>query len=170
MELKNWGLVAGAVVGLSLAGYALLGAQTDEEQILLQLDRLEEALRLDGETTNPLVLRGRFNERFEEVFAEDVTYRIPELSSPGKGRRSLVDLATRSSMTFRTLEVDLQNRDVELTGSATGADVGALAVLRATRGNHREHDERNVRFSFVNGKAGWQIASVRVYPRDEPSE
>lgn len=155
--------IAAGAVGVGLIAYAVLSAETDEEKILARLDQLEDAVRVDEETSNPILRLGRVRGQFSEIFTEDVTFSIPELTSAHQGRKTLADLAAKAGTSVRTFDVDFTHVDVSLTGSGTGATVSAVAELTATRSTGRpERDERRVRFEFLNGDDGWQVADLRA--------
>jgi hypothetical protein len=162
--------VGGAFVGICLVGYALFASESDEERILASLVALEDALRTTEGGTNPIFANARFSDAFEDIFHEQVHYSIPELTTGSNGRKSLVRLATQSTVYFSTLDVSFGGTDVELDRSGAAADVETLATIRATRGGSPERDERKVRFAFIKSDGDWLISEVRVFAKDEEAE
>jgi ketosteroid isomerase-like protein len=162
-------LAAGAAIaGLAVIGYAVLASPTDEERIRDRLDALEAAVQVDGDTsTNPVLRAGAVGGAFKEIFTEDVTFRIPELTSGDRGRPALARLAAQSGMYFSTLTVDFGGTDIELQGSATSARVTSVATVQGTRGGGRlERDDRAVTFTFTKQDGEWLISDVRVAPKE----
>jgi hypothetical protein len=154
-----------AVAGLAAIGYAVLAKPTDEELILDRLAALEAAIQVDGDTSpNPVLRAGAVQGAFKEIFVEDVTFSIPELTSGGHGRAALAGLAARSGLVYRTLTVDFGGTDVTVARNASTATVQTTATVQATRGAGLERERRPVAFGFTRVDGDWRIASVRVEP------
>lgn len=170
--MTRWIALVAALLGVALVGYAVFSGKSDEELIAERLVQLEDAIRVDSDTSpNPMVRTGYLNGEFEEIFVDNVSYRIPELTSGDNGRAALATLAARSSSYVQTLDVDFGDINVELVAGGTGATVMTRAAVRATRsGGRHERDDRTVRFEFSKSDDGWQIASLRVFAKDESAE
>jgi len=156
-------LIAGALLVL----WALLAGDTDEEKIVARLARLAIAVSVEGGEQNPVFRVARMNQEFSELFTEDVSVSMPEISEARSGREALAALAGRATRHLEAVDVDFEDIAVEMDASK-GAQVRARAKLDAVRlGGHRERAERDVRFRFVDREGAWLIASVRVEPKAE---
>jgi hypothetical protein len=160
----------GVVAGLALIGYAVFSGQSDEELIRARLVELEEALALDGQSSNPAAHGLRLRGKFANIFEKDVTATIPELGSTREGRDELAALAMHSGSYFETLDVDFENVDVGIDGTKLNARVKTLAVVTGTRRGEKQprREERRVALRFFKGEEnGWRIAVVRVGDAEE---
>ncbi len=161
--------IGGIVVGLGLAGYALLGGSSDEEKIRALLDHLAEVVTVTGDE-NPVMRVGRMRSEFSEIFSKDVRVRIPELTSLSGGRDGLATLAARTGSYFRTAEITLKDVNVELVASGVRARVDCRATLLGDRGQGPRREERRVRFDLGKDDGDWLIDSVTVSGKDESLE
>jgi hypothetical protein len=170
--MRRWLAAGGAIVGLAAVLYALFAAKSDEELIAERLDELELAVQVDSDTsTNPILRTGALGGKFQEIFTEDVTYSIPELTSGDRGRNGLATLAARAGSYFDNLVIDFGARHIDLDGSGKGARVSTTATVTAVRrGGDVDRDERNVRFELEESGEGWRITSVSVAPKDTADE
>jgi hypothetical protein len=130
------------------------------------LDQLETAVRVEGEAQNPVFRLANLNEAFSEIFTEDVSVSIPELTSLRSGRQPLVGLAARATSHAEAVDVDFQDLEVDV-GSSGLANVRGVAKLESVRsGGRREVDERRVTFRFVERDGDWRIDMLRAEPKD----
>jgi hypothetical protein len=162
--LTRWLAVVGLVLGISLVGYAVFARETDEEKIHGLLMRLEKAVSVDGNTAkNPLFRAGQLRRDFADLFDRNVSYDVPELSTPSAGSESLVALAARSSMSLTTLDVSFSNIDVQIVPPGTRATTSTIAKIQAFRGTDPyEQSERRVRFVLTKQNGDWRITSFTV--------
>jgi hypothetical protein len=156
-------LVAGALLVL----WALFAGDTDEEKIRARLGRLAAAVSVEGEGQNPVFRVAHLNQEFSELFTEDASVSIPELSEVRSGRQGLAALAGRATRYVEALDVSFEDIAVQLN-TPKAAQVRARAKLDAVRpGGRPERDERQVSFRFVDQGGAWLIASVRAEPKAE---
>jgi hypothetical protein len=156
-------LVAGALLVL----WALFAGDTDEEKIRARLARLAAAVSVEGEGQNPVFRVAHLNQEFSELFTEDASVSIPELSEVREGRQALAALAGRATRYVEALDVDFEDVAVEINPPKV-AEVKARARLDAVRpGSQRERDERRVTIRFVDRGGAWLIASLRAEPKAE---
>jgi hypothetical protein len=162
--MKRLLALGGLVLGLLLVGYAVFARETDEEKIHKLLGRLERAVRVDSDTaTNPLIRAGQLRKEFSDLFDENVSYRIPELTTPSTGSESLVALAVRSSVSLTTLDVAFSRVDIQIIPPGMSAVANTTAKVRAFRGSETyEESDRRVRFEFSKASGDWRVASVSV--------
>jgi len=158
--MRRWLAWCGVVIGVAVIGYAILARKSDEEQIQEQLERLAGAVRVETEE-NPIFRLKRLEGEFAELFVENVTVRVPELSSVRQGRRELVAMAARAGAYFSSVDVSFDN--TEIVVGNLGANVTTTATLTATRrGQDVEHDKRRVTLRFTKPGGDWLIDSISV--------
>jgi len=157
-------LIAGALLVL----WALFAGDTDEEKIRTRLARLAAAVSVEGQGQNPVFRVAHLNQEFSELFTEDASVSLPELSEVRSGRQALAALAGRATRYVEALDVDFEDVAVEIS-APKAAHVKARAKLDTVRlGGQRERDERRVSFRFVERGGAWLITSVRAEPKAEP--
>jgi hypothetical protein len=161
--MKRWILIALALCGLALIGYALFAEPSDEERILAQLERLEHAVSVEEPAQNMLLRKSRIDSEFREIFDKDVSFAIPELSGSHTGRNELGLLAARAGTYYET--IDLGFSDVSVTVGNVGAHVRGSATLTASRSGNPERDTRQVEFQFSKVDGDWLVTSISVAPK-----
>jgi hypothetical protein len=166
---KRWLAAAGVVAGIGIVGYALFSRKTPEERIREQLERLSTVINVGEEPENAVVRAARLNGQFADLFDENVSAQIPELSNPLRGRKELVQLAARANVWVRTLEVDFSRLDIE--AGQVNASASGPAVLSGTRINGEpETGERQVKFTLTLDDSEWKIDSVKVERKSDEEE
>lgn len=155
---------AGLVLGLSLIGYAVFARETNEEKIRGVLTRVEKAVCVDGDTAkNPILRATGLRRDFSALFDKNVSYEIPELSSPSQGVEPLVILALQSTTSLTTLDVSFSGADVQIAPSGTTATTNTIAKIRSFRGTEPYEDsERRVHFALTKTGGDWRITSFTV--------
>jgi len=158
------------VLGLAIVTYALLARQTDEEKILVVLERLEAAVRVEEGSGNPLARMAQVNGHFSEIFLEDVQFRIPEHTSANRGRKSLAGLTTQIGPYFRSLDIDFKDVTIDFEQDNSRAKVASNAAADGFSRSGRWADQRRVRFEMDKVNGDWQIARLVVYPKGDAAE
>ena len=166
--MKRW-LVAGAaaLVGLTLIAIAVFSRETDEERIRSVLARVERAVHTDEAHANAIMRATQLTSDFREIFAEGVTYRMPELTSETAGRQELVALALRASAYYGAVDLGFSDVQIDVAESREAATARTRAVLRATRGGAADSQERVVKFEFKKGGSKWAISAIAVTAKGE---
>jgi hypothetical protein len=150
--------VAGIAVGSMLIGYALFARKSDAELIAERLDELERAIQVRDE--NLLFRRNRLNTAFDRILTKDVRVSVPELAVTTSGRAGVVSFATVAAREYGSLEVDIERRSTEVSGSSAAV---VADVMVTSESDQLRHEKREVSFDFVRGDSdGWQISSLRV--------
>ncbi|HMJ15138.1 MAG TPA: nuclear transport factor 2 family protein [Polyangiaceae bacterium] len=150
----------GLALGLALVAYAVFARKTDEELIQERLARLGRSIGVaTGE--NPITRAARLNRDFSDLFTQEASVSIPELSGPIRGRRELAALATRAAAGFHNLDVAFTGTIIDL-GNA-GADVRTTATLSGVRSDSDiDEGTRHVSLRFAHTDGDWLIDSVSV--------
>lgn len=161
--MKRWVAIAGGVVGVGLIGYALLSAESDEEKIRNKLNQLEEAVAVSDPSENVIFRKARMDEAFEEIFTEQVSVSIPELTSLRSGRTRLAGVATKAGTFFSSASVSFDDVDVVIDPAGDRAQVRSEVTLDAVRAGRPRRDTRAVTLQFVK-RDDWLIDSIRVAP------
>jgi hypothetical protein len=158
------------VLGLAIVSYALLARQTDEERILEVLHRLESAVRVDDDTSNPLARMSQVNGHFSEIFEEDVQFKIPEHTSANHGRKTLVGLVVQIGPYFRHLDIAFKDVTIDFEMDHQRANVASNAHADGFSRNGRWADQRRVRLAMNQADGDWRIERLVVYPKDDEDE
>jgi hypothetical protein len=160
-----------AVLGLGVLGYAFFARQTDEEQILDLLHRLEDAVRVEEGGGNPLMRMSKVNGAFEEIFDENVSFRIPEHTTASRGRRTLAGLVTKIGPYFTSLDITFEDITIDFESEQTRAQVACYGAGDGFSRGGRWNDKRRVRFVMDKRDGDWLISDLRVFPKgEEPAD
>lgn len=163
---RSWVAIGVVVLGVGVALYALLSRKSDEELIRDQLAQLAHVVRVDPDE-NVIFRAKRMKEEFEKIFTPMVRVDIRELTSSKSGRDQLVGVATRAGTYYRTVDLDIDARSVDVIGGGTSATVRGDVTFTGDRGDGPRRDERRVLFGFAKVDDVWLIDSVVVTPKDE---
>jgi hypothetical protein len=158
------------VLGLGIVSYALLARQTDEEKILEVLNRLEIAVHVDDESSNPLARMSQVNGHFSDIFEEDVQFKIPEHTSANHGRKTLVGLVVQIGPYFRNLDIDFKDVTIDFEMDNQRAKVASNAHADGFARNGHWADQRRVRLDMNQADGDWRIERLVVSPKDEEAE
>jgi hypothetical protein len=164
--------IAAGVVAAAVAIYLLFFRGSPEERIRGQLARLAHTVEVDpGAPENPIARLGRIRGELKELFVEQPSIDIPELTTLGSSstRNDLADLAAQAPQAWSSVKIDFASTRVTLDASKKSADVTTIATLTGARaGGEPTRDVRRVvlRFELVDGE--WRIGSLKVAPREEP--
>ncbi|MEO7095839.1 MAG: nuclear transport factor 2 family protein [Polyangiales bacterium] len=166
-------LVAAFVVIASLAIYLLFFRDSPEERMSAQLVRLAHAVEVEpAQQENPIARLGRVRGEFKEIFVEDVSIVIPELTSLTRGRLALADVAAQAPAAYASASIDFASVRITLDASKKSADVTAIATVTGARiGSQPTRDVRRIAFRFDDVDGAWRIARLQVSPvasADEP--
>lgn len=159
-------VIAAGSAGVLLLGWALFAPESDEEQIRALLERLAREIAVEGET-NILFRTARLNKAFEEIFTEDVSVSIPELTSLARGRGELARVAARAGSHFQNAEVSVKSVDVSFGPTPAHGKAACVAVLSSTDGSRARRDERLVDFTLLKRDGDWRIDGIIVGERPE---
>ncbi len=161
--------LAGVALGLGLVAWAVLSRPSDQELITARLRALEAAVAVDGQE-NVVFRTSRLNQAFEEIFVQDVTVRIPELTSLARGRGALAGVAAKSGTYFNSAQVTFTDLDIDVDPKRESAQVGARVVLDAVEGDRRRRDDRRVSLRFTRPDGDWLIDAITVTPKSDETE
>lgn len=154
----------GIALGLAIAVYALFFAQSAEDAIRDQLDRLEEAVALEP-GSQPVIRAARVKGAFKGLFVKDVTFDVPELDGSDQGRDELVSLAAAAPRLFQQAHVDLDGLAIDLAADEKSAiAVGEAVIMGAQHGQAVRRDTRTVSIRFDEVDGDWLIVSLSVSP------
>lgn len=157
----------GIALGVCIVLYAVFSGSSDEDAIRKQLDRLEAAVAVTAGDTNPVLRGARVKNAFVELFIQDVTIEIPELSSARSGRIELVGLAAQAPSLYRTASVDLGQLVIKVDEPKLSALAYGDATLTGTRqSGGLEEDKRTVSLRFDKVEGAWLIVAISVSAQD----
>lgn len=166
--MKRWLAIAGGALGVGLIGYAVFGAESDEERIRARLIELEDAVRVEGQV-NPLVRTSQVNKAFKEIFTEharitfsqDAKELYPQVINIRSGRAELSKAASQGTAFLQRFDVDFGSIEIQLTGDS-GAEVDTIAAINALdKGARGNTEKRDVSFVFFKDDE-WRIDSIAV--------
>jgi hypothetical protein len=143
----------------------VLATASPEELVSRRLDELERAISVEPDT-NPLLHAARLEGELRDIFDEEVTLSIPELTSARSGLKPLVAIASKAALHYQTLELSFDSRKIEVdeeSGTATARVRGRAVAEHAAS---RYADERRIDFDFVLRDGEWRIGSVDVAERE----
>lgn len=162
---RRWA-IAGIALGVVLIGYALLASASPEELIGEKLDELERAVSLEA-GTNSALHTARLEGELRDIFDDEVTLTIPELTSARAGLQPLVAIASKAALHYQTLELSFDSRNIEVDDAGNTATARVRGRAVAEHGANRYADERRIDFGFVLHDGEWRVSSVDVAERGE---
>src|SRR5690606_30816259 len=93
-----------ALTGAALVLYALFSSQSDDEQVLENLARLEQALRFDA-PPNLLQRTAHLNGEFKKLLTAGARVEVPERGLSATGRREIAGLAASATASLQAFHV-----------------------------------------------------------------
>lgn len=158
----------GIVLGVAIAVYALFFSETDEEKIQALLERFEDAVAVTPDDTNLVLRAARVKKELSEIFTQEVSFDIPELSSVSSGRDEFIGLAAKAPQIWRAGEIDLSALSITVDEAGVAAVAVGDARLNATRQDGQiQRDARKVSISLEKIEGAWKIVALTVSAKDD---
>jgi hypothetical protein len=164
--MKRALVIAACVLAACVGAYFLFFRTSDEREIGKKLDRLAQAVRVEG-AENPVMRGTRINSEFAEIFVKEVIVEIPELTDIKSGRHELTVVATQAGSYYQSVRLSFERVQLQFDEAKRTARVGATATMIASRGSGDERDTRELTLRFDKIDGDWKIASIVVSPKSQ---
>jgi hypothetical protein len=167
MDVDRRALLAAPLVLVLGTGAYFAFRPSDESRIRGKLAALAAAVRIREADmqANPIGRFAHVSGALEPLLDRDVRVSVPELTTLGAGRSSLVELVAAAPRYVRAFDVDFDSVTVKLDDAASSALVGATAIVKATdRDLQSRSDKRAVDFRFAKQDGEWIVTTISVWP------